>query len=144
MSPRPFEPKFMKLSVLAALQELTPRSVRDPSMRELLELDVADTPLVIEHEYPPARVQDEEVLPAQGIRGAGARAHRVLVLIDPGRGRPDGRFQFAPAPNPPRWNGTRTMAEPKLDVAVIDAPSPRVLEAIARPASRRWGRVQVP
>jgi hypothetical protein len=30
MSPRSFEPKFMKLSVLtAALQELTPRSVRD-------------------------------------------------------------------------------------------------------------------
>jgi hypothetical protein len=29
MSPRPFEPKFMKLSVLtAALQERTPRSVR--------------------------------------------------------------------------------------------------------------------
>jgi sugar phosphate isomerase/epimerase len=30
MTPRPFEPKFMKLSVLtAALQELTPRAVRD-------------------------------------------------------------------------------------------------------------------
>jgi sugar phosphate isomerase/epimerase len=31
MSPRPFEPRFMKLSVLtAALQELTPRKLRDP------------------------------------------------------------------------------------------------------------------
>lgn len=30
MTPRPFEPKFMKLSVLtAALQELTPREIRD-------------------------------------------------------------------------------------------------------------------
>jgi hypothetical protein len=30
MSPRPFEPKFMKLSVLtAALQELAPRALRD-------------------------------------------------------------------------------------------------------------------
>jgi len=30
--------------------------------RELLPLDVANTPLVVEHEYPPARVQDREKL----------------------------------------------------------------------------------
>ncbi|WP_437317178.1 sugar phosphate isomerase/epimerase family protein [Sorangium sp. So ce385] len=30
--------------------------------RELLELDVANTPLVVEHEFPPARVQDKEKL----------------------------------------------------------------------------------
>jgi sugar phosphate isomerase/epimerase len=30
--------------------------------RELLQLDVANTPLVIEHEYPPARIQDRERL----------------------------------------------------------------------------------
>ena len=30
MAPRPFEPRFMKMSVLtAALQELTPRRIRD-------------------------------------------------------------------------------------------------------------------
>ena len=30
--------------------------------RELLQLDVANTPLVVEHEYPPARIQDRERL----------------------------------------------------------------------------------
>ena len=30
--------------------------------RELLELDVERTPLIVEHEYPPARVQDREAL----------------------------------------------------------------------------------
>ncbi|XYI02262.1 sugar phosphate isomerase/epimerase family protein [Sorangium sp. So ce1128] len=30
--------------------------------RELLKLDVANTPLVVEHEFPPARVQDKEKL----------------------------------------------------------------------------------
>lgn len=30
--------------------------------RELLQLDIAETPLVIEHEYPPARIQDKERL----------------------------------------------------------------------------------
>jgi sugar phosphate isomerase/epimerase len=30
--------------------------------RELLQLDVANTPLVVEHEYPPARVQEKEKL----------------------------------------------------------------------------------
>ena len=30
--------------------------------RELLELDVANTHLVVEHEYPPARIQDKEKL----------------------------------------------------------------------------------
>jgi hypothetical protein len=30
--------------------------------RELLQLDVADTPLVVEHEYPLARIQDKEKL----------------------------------------------------------------------------------
>jgi len=30
--------------------------------RELLELDVANTSLVVEHEYPPARIQDRELL----------------------------------------------------------------------------------
>jgi sugar phosphate isomerase/epimerase len=30
--------------------------------RELLQLDVANTPLVVEHEYPPARIQDKEKL----------------------------------------------------------------------------------
>ncbi len=30
--------------------------------RELLELDVARTPLIVEHEYPPARVQEKEAL----------------------------------------------------------------------------------
>ena len=30
--------------------------------RELLELDVANTPLIVEHEYPPARVQDKAAL----------------------------------------------------------------------------------
>ncbi|MCP5070940.1 MAG: hypothetical protein GY946_30620, partial [bacterium] len=30
--------------------------------RELLELDVAKTPLIVEHEYPPARLQDKETL----------------------------------------------------------------------------------
>jgi hypothetical protein len=30
--------------------------------RELLQLDVAQTPLVVEHEYPPARIQDKERL----------------------------------------------------------------------------------
>ena len=44
MSPRAFEPKFMKLSVLtAALQELTPRHVRDadPDQAVLDWLDFA-------------------------------------------------------------------------------------------------------
>jgi sugar phosphate isomerase/epimerase len=30
--------------------------------RELLQLDVAETPLLVEHEYPPARIQDKEKL----------------------------------------------------------------------------------
>jgi sugar phosphate isomerase/epimerase len=30
--------------------------------RELLELDVRNTPLIVEHEYPPARVQDRDAL----------------------------------------------------------------------------------
>ncbi len=30
--------------------------------RELLKLDVANTPLVVEHEYPPARIQDKQRL----------------------------------------------------------------------------------
>lgn len=30
--------------------------------RELLKLDVAETPLVVEHEYPPARIQDKQRL----------------------------------------------------------------------------------
>lgn len=30
--------------------------------RELLDIDVADTPLIVEHEYPAARVQDKELL----------------------------------------------------------------------------------
>jgi len=30
--------------------------------RELLQLDVANTPLIVEHEYPPARIQDRERL----------------------------------------------------------------------------------
>jgi hypothetical protein len=30
--------------------------------RELLPLDVARTSLIVEHEYPPARVQDQEML----------------------------------------------------------------------------------
>ena len=30
--------------------------------RELLDLDVANTPLIVEHEYPPARVQEKEAL----------------------------------------------------------------------------------
>ena len=30
--------------------------------RELLQLDVANTHLVVEHEYPPARIQDKEKL----------------------------------------------------------------------------------
>ena len=30
--------------------------------RELLDLDVANTALVVEHEYPPARIQDAELL----------------------------------------------------------------------------------
>lgn len=38
MSVKPFEPKFMKISVLtAALQELTPRSVRDPDPDRAIE-----------------------------------------------------------------------------------------------------------
>lgn len=30
--------------------------------RELLDMDFANTPLIVEHEYPPARVQDKELL----------------------------------------------------------------------------------
>ena len=30
--------------------------------RELLDLDVATTPLIVEHEYPPARIQDKDLL----------------------------------------------------------------------------------
>jgi sugar phosphate isomerase/epimerase len=30
--------------------------------RELLQLDITETPLVVEHEYPPARIQDKEKL----------------------------------------------------------------------------------
>ena len=38
MTPRPFEPKFMKLSVLtAALQELTPRNIRDEDPDRAIE-----------------------------------------------------------------------------------------------------------
>ena len=38
MNPRPFEPKFMKVGVLtAALQELTPREVRDPDPDKAIE-----------------------------------------------------------------------------------------------------------
>src|SRR6187455_2725756 len=38
MSTRPFEPKFMKVGVLtAALQELTPRAVRDPDPDKAIE-----------------------------------------------------------------------------------------------------------
>ena len=38
MTTRPFEPKFMKVGVLtAALQELTPREVRDPDPDRAIE-----------------------------------------------------------------------------------------------------------
>src|SRR3982750_2948080 len=38
MSTRPFDPKFMKVGVLtAALQELTPREVRDPDPDKAIE-----------------------------------------------------------------------------------------------------------
>src|SRR5678816_3082389 len=38
MSTRPFEPKFMKVGILtAALQELTPREVRDPDPDKAIE-----------------------------------------------------------------------------------------------------------
>src|SRR6476619_127144 len=38
MTPRPFEPQFMKVGVLtAALQELTPREVRDPDPDKAVE-----------------------------------------------------------------------------------------------------------
>ena len=38
MSPRSFEPRFMRLGVLtAALQELTPREVRDPDPDRAIE-----------------------------------------------------------------------------------------------------------
>ena len=30
--------------------------------RELLDFDVANTPLIVEHEYPPARIQEKELL----------------------------------------------------------------------------------
>ena len=30
--------------------------------RELLDIDFANTPLIVEHEYPPARVQEKELL----------------------------------------------------------------------------------
>ena len=44
--------------------------------RELLELDVSNTPLVIEHEYPPARVQDEaRLLPI--LKGSLAFARKI-------------------------------------------------------------------
>jgi hypothetical protein len=37
------------------------------------------------------------------------------------------------------------MAERKVEVAVTDVPNPRVVDAIARPASsERWERVRVP
>lgn len=55
MSVKEFNPQFMQIAVLtAALQELTPR--------ELLELDISNTHLVVEHEYPRARLQDSERL----------------------------------------------------------------------------------
>src|SRR6187549_1837424 len=38
MTPRPFEPRFMKMSVLtAALQELTPRKIRDEDPDRAIE-----------------------------------------------------------------------------------------------------------
>ena len=44
--------------------------------RELLELDVANTPLIVEHEYPPARVQQrEDLLPI--LKGSMAFARKV-------------------------------------------------------------------
>ena len=42
MATKPFEPKFMKVGVLtAALQELTPREVRDPDPDRAIEEWVA-------------------------------------------------------------------------------------------------------
>jgi len=32
------------------------------ALRELLDMDVANTPLIVEHEYPPARIQDKDDL----------------------------------------------------------------------------------
>ncbi|MEE3331478.1 MAG: TIM barrel protein [Myxococcota bacterium] len=44
--------------------------------RELLELDVAKTPLIVEHEYPPARVQEREsLLPI--LKGSMAFARKI-------------------------------------------------------------------
>ena len=44
--------------------------------RELLDLDVANTALVIEHEYPPARVQDKQSL-APILKGSIAFARKI-------------------------------------------------------------------
>ena len=108
--------------------------------RELLKLDVANTALVIEHEYPRARIQDKErlkpilkgsiafarkideaaacmyalhheVLPAQEHPGAGARARRLLDLTE------------------------TTMAKRKLNVAMIG------YDFMGRAHSNAWRQV---
>jgi sugar phosphate isomerase/epimerase len=65
--------------------------------RELLELDVASTPLIVEHEYPPARVQEREsLLPilkgsmafARKIDEAAACMYALQNEVLPGQGIP--------------------------------------------------------
>jgi sugar phosphate isomerase/epimerase len=65
--------------------------------RELLELDVATTPLIVEHEYPPARVQEKEaLLPilkgsiafTRAIDQAAAAMHALQQEVLPAQGIP--------------------------------------------------------
>ena len=65
--------------------------------RELLELDVANTPLIVEHEYPPARVQERELLLpilkgsmtfARKIDEAAACMYGLQSEVLPGQGIP--------------------------------------------------------
>ncbi|MEE2662856.1 MAG: TIM barrel protein [Myxococcota bacterium] len=65
--------------------------------RELLDLDVANTPLIVEHEYPPARVQERELLLpilkgsmafARKIDEAAACMYALQTEVLPGQGIP--------------------------------------------------------
>jgi sugar phosphate isomerase/epimerase len=65
--------------------------------RELLELDVAATPLIVEHEYPPARVQEKQaLLPilkgsiafVRAIDRAAAAMHALQREVLPAQGIP--------------------------------------------------------
>ena len=112
MPAQPFEPKFMKISVLtAALQELTPRAVRDPDPDRAIEdwLEFArelDCPNI---QLSAALHPSESDVPAEAMLDPvantldlrkpfdNARATRVLTSDDPDRIKRRAWTALAPA-----------------------------------------------